>query len=69
KGIPFTYETPILELASNEKISCFMIAKKGRSKTHVKWRPVANVSFTQEEKGFIADRASGVRYGWQISSS
>lgn len=52
KGIPFTYETPILELASNEKISCFMIAKKGRSKTHVKWRPVANVSFTQEEKGF-----------------
>jgi DNA-directed RNA polymerase alpha subunit len=52
KVIPFTFETPIVQLANEQKLHCKVVAKKGTGKIHVKWRPVANISFKEHQDGF-----------------
>ncbi len=50
-GIPFTYETPIAELLSGQRIFCEVIVREGRARTHVKWSPVSTIDPIKEVPG------------------
>lgn len=52
-GIPFTYKTDIAVLRSGERIQCDAIIKKGQGLTHVKWRPVAGVTISPTDGGYL----------------
>jgi DNA-directed RNA polymerase alpha subunit len=51
--IPFSCETPLVELAPGQKLICDLIVKKNQAKEHVKWRPVGSIGIKQVDDGFI----------------
>lgn len=52
-GLPFKFKTPITMLRKNERVLCDIIVQQGQGKIHVKWRPIANISFTEAEGGHL----------------
>lgn len=53
QGLPFKYETFIAELSEDRRLVCDVIVKLGTSKTHVKWRPVAQFVFEEDQQNGI----------------
>jgi len=50
-GLPFKYETPIMQLRDNETIDCYVIVKKGQGKIHAKWKPISIISIMDLDQG------------------
>lgn len=65
--LPFKYTTPIAILRTGQRIKCDCIIKKGQGATHVKWRPVSKITFTEVEEGYqISIKDIGMLSGQEI---
>lgn len=51
QGLFFKNVTPIVKLRAGEVIDCILIVVPGKGKDHVKWRPISQFKFTENETG------------------
>lgn len=65
--LPFKYVTPIVTLRSGQRIMCDCIVRRGQAKTHIKWRPVSEVTMKEVDDGYkITFKGIGMLSGEQV---
>lgn len=50
--LKFAYTTPIVVLREGQRLVCDLITKKGKAKTHAKWRPFAQLAVKEDKNIF-----------------
>lgn len=51
RGLPFKNVHPIVQLRQDEIIDCELVVQQGKGKDHIKWRPVAQCNFWDNDSG------------------